>query len=72
MQQMPKNIYNDINTGATILIIHSKPLSDHEIKVSCMTRISAFIDPGFLLHQFIFIIDFNRFMKYYHVYSLEC
>ena len=50
MQQMPKNIYNDINTGATILIIHSKPLSDHEIKVKCMARMSAFIDPGFLLH----------------------
>ena len=32
-----------------IFIIHSKPLSDHEIKVSCMARISAFIDPGFLL-----------------------
>ena len=49
MQQMPKNIYNDINTGATILIIHSKPLNDHEIKVICMTRIGAFIDPRFLL-----------------------
>ena len=45
MQQMPKNIYNDINTGATILIIHSKPLSDHEIKANCIKRISAFIDP---------------------------
>ena len=49
MQQMPKNIYNDINTGATILIIHSKPLNNHEIKVIFMTRISGFIDPIFLL-----------------------
>ena len=45
---MPKNIYNDINTGATILIIHSKPLSHHEIILRCMTKISVLKDPGFL------------------------
>ena len=60
MQQMPKNIYNDINTGATILIIHSKPLSDHEIKISCMARISALkIQNSYCANSFC-IINFNR------------
>ena len=36
---MPKNIYYSINTRATILIIYSKPLSYHEVKVTCMTRL---------------------------------
>ena len=66
---MPKNIYNNINTHATILIIYSKPLSYHKVKVSCITRLVLLHIPDFhstnsffLLRQLKIIIHTNSFL----------